>query len=200
MTKTMKKTDNTKGNQNKIILDLCGGTGAWSRSYKEAGYDVRVITLPDYDVRLFELPKEPIYGVLAAPPCTIFCRMRMCQGRPSDEQFRDGLSVVDACLRIIKMANPIFWALENPQGYLHNWLGEPQLKFHPWEYGDAYTKRTWIWGEFNLPEKNPVKPIGSLVGSKRGKPSLAAQEGKSNPERHSITPAGFANAFYKANR
>ena len=31
----------------KIILDLCGGTGSWSRPYKEAGYDVRLITLPE---------------------------------------------------------------------------------------------------------------------------------------------------------
>lgn len=36
----------------KIILDLCGGTGAWSQPYAEAGYDVRVITLPDYDISL----------------------------------------------------------------------------------------------------------------------------------------------------
>lgn len=35
---------------NKIILDLCGGTGSWSKPYKEAGYDVRVITLPEYDL------------------------------------------------------------------------------------------------------------------------------------------------------
>lgn len=27
-------------NSDKIILDLCGGTGSWSRPYKEAGYDV----------------------------------------------------------------------------------------------------------------------------------------------------------------
>ena len=25
-------------NKDKIILDLCGGTGAWSRPYKDAGY------------------------------------------------------------------------------------------------------------------------------------------------------------------
>ena len=52
---------------NRVILDLCGGTGAWSKPYKEAGYDVRVITLPEQDVRLLELP-ENVYGVLAAPP------------------------------------------------------------------------------------------------------------------------------------
>jgi len=33
-------------NSKKIILDLCGGTGAWSEPYADAGYDVRVITLP----------------------------------------------------------------------------------------------------------------------------------------------------------
>lgn len=25
-------------NSGKIILDLCGGTGSWSKPYKEAGY------------------------------------------------------------------------------------------------------------------------------------------------------------------
>ena len=56
-------------NSDKIIFDLCGGTGAWSRPYAEAGYDVRVITLPDYDVRTYK-PPENVYGILAAPPCT----------------------------------------------------------------------------------------------------------------------------------
>lgn len=28
-------------NSKKIILDLCDGTGSWSKPYKEAGYDVR---------------------------------------------------------------------------------------------------------------------------------------------------------------
>lgn len=37
-------------NKDKIILDLCGGTGSWSRPYVEAGYDVRVITLPSHNI------------------------------------------------------------------------------------------------------------------------------------------------------
>ena len=55
----------------KIILDLCGGTGSWSRFYKKAGYDVRNITLPDYDVLEYE-PPENVYGILAAPPVRSF--------------------------------------------------------------------------------------------------------------------------------
>lgn len=53
-------------NKDKIILDLCGGSGSWSRPYKEAGYDVRLITLPEYDVLTYE-PPENVYGILAAP-------------------------------------------------------------------------------------------------------------------------------------
>lgn len=54
-------------NQDKIILDLCGGTGSWSKPYRDAGYDVQVITLPEYDVLTYQSP-ENIYGILAAPP------------------------------------------------------------------------------------------------------------------------------------
>ena len=31
-------------------------------------------------------------------------------------------------------------------------------KFTPFEYGDPYTKGTALWGEFNKPRKNIVKP------------------------------------------
>lgn len=55
----------------KIILDLCGGSGSWSRAYAAAGYDVRNITLPEYNVLDYE-PPENVYGILAAPPCTEF--------------------------------------------------------------------------------------------------------------------------------
>ena len=67
----------------KIILDLCGGTGAWSKPYKDAGYDVRVITLPEYDVRTY-VPPEDVYGVLAAPPCTMFSMARTNAKTPRD--------------------------------------------------------------------------------------------------------------------
>jgi len=186
-------------NTEKIVIDLCGGTGAWSRPYLEAGYDVRNITLPEYDVRLFELPKEKIYGVLAAPPCTYFCRMRMCRGRPTNEQFLEGLSVVDACLRIVTMTSPVFWALENPQGYLHNWLGSPKMKFHPYEFGDAWTKRTWVWGNFNIPLPLftgvlPTEPKEQWIND-------GTNNGLSRGyESNSITPSGFSRAFFEANR
>ena len=67
----------------KIILDLCGGTGSWTRYYPKKDYDVRVITLPDNDVRTYEPPKN-VYGILAAPPCTMFSFARMSAKKPRD--------------------------------------------------------------------------------------------------------------------
>jgi len=104
----------------------------------------------------------------------------------------EGLSVVDACLRIILMAKPKFWALENPVGRLNRWLGKPKMYFNPCDFGDPYTKKTCLWGEFNIPEKTPVEPT---EGSKM---HLLPPSGDRNMLR-SITPKGFAKAFFRAN-
>lgn len=176
----------------KIILDLCGGTGAWSKPYAEAGYDVRNITLPEYDVRTYE-PPDNVYGILAAPPCTYFCRMRMCRGRPTDEQFAEGLAVVDACLRIYWRCRPTFFALENPQGYLKKWLGEPAYTFQPYEFGHRYSKKTYLWGNFTPPFKK-------FTYTPHKKRVICNLTGKNRKEKRSITPSGFAQAFFEANK
>lgn len=73
----------------KIILDLCGGTGSWSLPYREAGYYVIVvdpladdspenlqITVQDFYIcmamGLFDSWLPWIHGILCAPPCTEF--------------------------------------------------------------------------------------------------------------------------------
>lgn len=196
--------------EEKIILDLCGGTGAWSRPYAEAGYDVRIITLPEFDVRLFpsrvskktRLPKEfesiellKVYGILCAPPCTVFSGSGAMHKR-SDEDMIDGVSIVDACIRLVWVLKPVFWALENPVGKLRKWLGPPVMSFHPCDYDDPYKKRTLLWGDFNTNlKKNPVKPVI---------PSPLHQNYGGKSERtkrmRSITPSGFAKAFFEANK
>jgi hypothetical protein len=176
--------------EDRVILDLCGGTGAWSRPYKEAGYNVQVITLPD-DVRLFEHTNA--YGVLAAPPCTVFANSGARWPR-TDDDMRGGLSIVDACIRIISAARPHFWCLENPVGKLRKYLGHPVMLFDPCDYGDPYTKRTCLWGEFNTPKKSPVEPVeGSKMHLNYGGKSERTKEARS------ITPPGFAKAFFEAN-
>ena len=89
-------------NHEKIILDLCGGTGSWSRYYQLAGYDVRNITLPEYDVLTYRAP-ENVYGILAAPPCTEFSVLN-CKAEARERKPDEGLKIVMACLRIMQAA------------------------------------------------------------------------------------------------
>ena len=187
----------------RIVLDLCGGTGSWSKPYREAGYDVRNITLPEYDVRLYT-PPDNVYGILAAPPCTEFSRAKHFHGKGNyQHNFLQGLEIVSACMRIILTSQPKFWALENPIGYLSRWLKDPQFIFDAWEFGGNYQKRTAIWGNFNLPMKSVItKPDGivkfSMLKSREIAPEYFGVFDRQT--RRAITPSGFANAFFDANR
>jgi hypothetical protein len=182
-------------NSDKIILDLCGGTGAWSKPYRDAGYTVHLVTLPDHDVRIYTPPAN-VYGILAAPPCTHFSGSgARWWKQKGDAALLEGLAVVDACLRIIAVCRPVFWALENPVGRLRRYLGAPQLTFNPCDYGDPYTKKTLLWGFFNNPEKNPVEPT---EGSKTWR--MYGGKSERTKELRSITPPDFARAFFQANR
>lgn len=168
--------------RSRIILDLCAGSGSWSAPYEAAGYDVRRVTLPTDDVRLFA-PPESVWGILAAPPCTEFSLAK--NGQPRD--FLTGLEVVGACARVVLAARPQWWALENPTGYLSNWLGMPRAVFEPYEFGDPWTKRTALWGNFTLPKPGPfVEPQGSAMD-------------RATAAERAITPPGFARAFFEAN-
>jgi hypothetical protein len=178
-----------------VILDLCGGSGAWSAPYAKAGYEVILIDpfASSGDVRLTALPTQKVHGILAAPPCTIFARSgARWWPTKGTTALIDGLSVVDACLRLVLMCEPVWWCLENPIGRLRTYLGPPKCYFQPWEFGDPYTKKTALWGNFNLPKKAPVEPT-------EGNKLSNLPEGPNRARLRSITPAGFARAFFEAN-
>ena len=200
----------------KIILDLCGGTGAWSKSYKDAGYDVRVITLPDNDILTFE-PPDNVYGILAAPPCTEFS---IAKDHKLKRDLISGMKLVNACFRIIEKSNPKFWVIENPIGHLSKFIGSPQYTFQPWWFGDPWTKKTALWGTFYYPRQSfyrweDVPKIPELyIRPGRTKPSIAFLHksalglipqlkgftAETDAGFRAITPPGFANAFFKANQ
>lgn len=219
---------------NKIILDLCGGTGSWSKPYRDAGYKVEVITLPTYDVTKVDfgshamefirqdkhymdtlcVPYEDVYGILAAPPCTEFS---LAKGNKSRD-FKKAMEVVEACLKIIwhcrlyAHTNLKFWAIENPRGFLRQFMGNPYFTFEQWEFGDAGIKPTDIWGYFKPPiktisEKPPDLarrfPNGRINGRGMAVPIVPPEYrglGLSREALRAITPKGFAEAFYKANK
>jgi len=190
----------------KIIMDLCSGTGEWSRPYKEAGYEViEVEILRGGDVILQEYEKIEVQGILMAPPCDHFAgsgaRWWKSKG---PEALKSGLAIVDACLRQVILYKPEWWVLENPVGRLVHYLGKPKMYFHPYEYAgyapdpenEAYTKKTCLWGDFNIPVKRPVSPV---QGSKIHKQQFSWDRTPDGFKVRAVTPRGFARAFFEAN-
>lgn len=187
----------------RVILDLCGGTGSWAAPYKEAGYDVRLISLPQ-DVRLYSKPEDQIHGILAAPPCTEFSFAKHYHGKGNySHNFLEGLSISDACLRLVVLCRPVWWAMENPRGYMRRFYGPPVVSFDPWQYGDPYQKKTDLWGSFTVPNPSVlVRPDGlmkfSLLKSRDIRPEVFGKYTRT--ERRAMTPDGFAKAFFEVNQ
>lgn len=203
-------------NKDKIILDLCGGTGAWGKPYVEAGYSVINVTLPEYDVTqwkrdpdiLIPVIEGEIYGILAAPPCTMFSRARTTAKTPRD--YVGAMEVVRACLDIIWTTRSCqnsqlkFWCLENPMGQLRQFLGNPPNHYRGWEYGDDHVKFTDLWGYYRMPTKKFKEPI-KFDQKRYANPvippelkHLKIQEARA--AWRAMTPPGFAKAFMEANK
>jgi hypothetical protein len=184
----------------KTILSLCDYSGNWPYFYREAGYNVVCIDIKrGKDVRLLEKEYDRVHGILAAPDCTKFANSG-ARWKRREAEIKEALALVDACLRAVVVYRPKFWALENPIGKLSSYLGEPVFRFNPCDFGDPYTKRTCLWGDFVIPQPlfvtpQGVKPInGSMMWSKFGGKSERTKEARS------ITPLGFARAFFEANQ
>jgi len=217
-------------NKEKIVLDLCGGCGNWGKPYEEAGYTYCNITLPEYDVRTYN-PPDNVWGILAAPPCTEFSRARQKNRHMLEAPKRDleaGMKLVNHCLRIITIAHPHWWALENPVGLLRRFLGKPAFTLHPWQYGDPWTKHTDLWGNYKIPpilfptQESCLDNLGvsvhdylrqkgispsirpnKLLPSKADLDKTTFKYTGMKEERSAFraeTPMGFARAFFEANQ
>lgn len=205
----------TGKNNGKVVLSLFDSSGVISKPWAEAGYDVYRLDLDEeslvaanvdiaevtaefYTEELLEQVGE-VDVVLAQPPCTDFAcsGARWFKDKDADGRTQKSIELVEQTLRTIEFLRPKMWAIENPIGRIKKLtdLPEARMVFDPFMYGDPYTKRTQLWGEFNadLPEA-VVKPS---QGSKAHK--LRGDNPKQKKER-SLTPEGFAYSFYMANR
>ena len=188
----------------KIILSLFDYSGNWPKYYREAGYEVYSLDIKngfdilELDVYNDIIPLGKIHGILAAPPCTDFAGSgaQYWKQKDLDGRTAKSLELIDKVLEIVDKTNPIWWALENPVGRLQKLrpqLGNPWY-FQPHWFGDTYTKKTGLWGKFNkdLP-RNDVKPDPNNWIMKLGGKSERTKE------LRSMTPLGFAKAFFLAN-
>lgn len=191
-------------NSDKIILHLCAKEGSDSKPYRDAGYDVRIIG-EEIGVEYY-VPPPNVYGIIANPPCTHFSVARTNAKTPRDLQ--EGMRLVKECLRVIwkcqyktewngDWSMPLkFWSLENPAtGFLSWFLGKPVFVYSQQEYGGPLTKKSALWGHFNLP-KRPILftqlPPFTTVGQK-------GERGSHDMQIRSKCPINFAKAFFEAN-
>jgi hypothetical protein len=110
------------------------------------------------------------------------------------------MACVNACMRIIAQVSPRWWALENPAGLLSRYLGTPRDAWEPCDFGDPWTKRTAIWGEYSIPKRGPyVQPLGGGPLCRVCDPERRRTTWCNNAGHRAVTPPGFARAFFAAN-
>ena len=203
----------------KIILHLCADIGSDSRFYQlDDNYEVIMIG-EKIGVENY-IPPENVYGVIANPVCTEFST---ATGFHKINDLEKGMKMVNDCIRIIDCCKPAFWAIENPaNGRLKDFLGKPLMTYQPWQYGSPWTKRTALWGNFNIPKphyrdwEEVTKNENLYVRPNRPKPSLAflhksaidlipefewaKKHIKTDADFRSLCSQGFAKAFFNANK
>jgi hypothetical protein len=198
-----------------IIISLFDFSGHWCKPYIAAGYEVLQIDIKSgTDILKWNystIDRNKVFGILAAPPCTHFTKASSLHWFDYDITGKTARSLllIQTTLQIIKYFKPIFWALENPPGRLSK-IYPPiakykLLRFEPWQYGDPFYKQTELYGEFNpWLIQSPTKPIYKITDG-RYSPTIMdyykkIYPGQSKASYRSITPPGFANAFYQANK
>jgi len=203
------------------ILSLCDASGVWSQPYVAAGYEVTRVDLVykpgkkriaenlwhvGCDLLKTDFSGKKFYAILAAPPCCCFCRpgARWWVRMDASGETARAVAVFRKCLEIAKQAKA-WWALENPPGRhqrLIPELGRPNFQYQPWEYGDDWTKQTYIWGTAVKPPVPPsaLRPLPLTYrtpnGHTQGRISRMSSSWKSAREQ---TPQGFARAFFLSN-
>lgn len=209
----------------RILLSLCDYSGVWSLPFAQNGWKVIQVDtgfsseyhssasgMVEYvraDVTrirnghiLSALELRPD-AVLAAPPCTCFCRpgARWWKQMDAEGKTERDIEVFRACLNICRTAK-LWWALENPPGRhrkLIPELGDPAWQFRPYEYGDPWDKQTYIWGTAVKPEpRNQVEPPKTIRTPNGHTQGTIARMSSSWKREREKTPPGFAQAFCEA--
>lgn len=189
----------------KRLLALFEITGIGSRPYREAGWDVVQVDIQagidilEWDYRQY----APDYftGIIAFPPCTAYAVSGAHSWGKKDASGETDYfdSLTRKALEIVEYFRPglQFWFFENPVGRIAKRVPELAkyrlLSFNPCEFGDPYTKKTVLYGEFNpFLVRHHVPPT---QGSKMHK----IPPGPNRANLRSATPEGFAKAFFEAN-
>lgn len=201
----------------RLIISIYDFTGNWVQDYIKAGYPVMlwdkivegdILEGLSWLIQQIEETGLKVYGLFAACPCTDFAVSgarwfrEKDTSKPGFEPFESStelhVALVLIVLHLVELLKPEFWVIENPVGRIEALVPEikpfRKMSFNPCDYGDPYTKKTVLWGEFNHHLiRTPVMPLyGSLMHN--------IPPGPDRAKIRSTTPRGFSKAFFNANR
>jgi len=199
-------------------LHLCADLGSDTKYYQiDPEYEV-IMVGELIGVENFTPPKN-VHGIIANPVCTEFSTAK---GFHKENDIEKGMFLVRHCQRIIAVAKPKWWVMENPaNGKLQDVIGKPKAVYQPWQYGSPWTKKTALWGNFIMPEPiyknwNDCPKLDLYIKPGRSKPGLdclhksavdlipemqwAKDRIKCDADIRSMCSDGFAKAFYLANK
>jgi len=203
--------------QRPVAVSLCDCSTVMLKFWARAGFDTYSVDLANKvrrdrllkdgsrrtfgDVRTWAPPPDArrrVVFVAAFPPCT---HVTVTGARDFKKKgtglLRDALELFSACITHAEWSGAPFM-VENPTGVLSTHVAPPDHKFHPWHYGDMWTKGTCIWAGngFIMPEPwlDPeVAPEGL-----RSKIHDLPDSSWRRAEREK-TPEGFAIAVFLSN-
>ena len=130
------------------VFSGCTEYGSEVQAFKDRGHNVITLGMLGnvdivQDIRDFHTINHYDFMTFH-PPCTEFSkanwRLGKCKERTPD------MSIVKACFRIVQEAKPTYWMIENPQGCLRHFIGQPQYCIKYGDYGHYCQKPTDLWG------------------------------------------------------
>lgn len=193
-----------------IVVSCFDYTGNMVKPWADAGYICYCVDLRHKPGEYFEnnivwvggdvMKWEPPRTVEIAfffPPCTdiALSGARWFRGK-SLPKLIEALQLFQRCIEIAELSGAPYM-IENPASMVSTYYRKPDCKFQPWQYGEDYSKETWLWigGGFRMPKPSvhfkpeSVKPKIHLMT-----PS------KDRGYKRSETPIKFAQAVYEANK
>jgi hypothetical protein len=190
-----------------LMLSCFDKSGIMAKPWAEAGYLCYCVDLQHpkgqtkegniikvgADMHTWIPPRGKIMFAAFFPPCT---HLAVSGAKWFKEKglhlLCDAIALFARCIDITDTLD-CPWMIENPVSTISSYWRKPDYMFHPWHYGDPYTKKTCLWAGngFVMPEAIPVFPT---EGSKmhRLPPS------RDRSDQRSLTPAGFAQAVFNA--
>lgn len=200
------------------MISLCDESGIMCEPWAEAGYTCYAVDLQHAvrsdrvknfegggkivfqfgDARFWTPPEGcRIIFVACFPVCT---NIAVSGARDFEKKglplMCDGLLLFNSCYQVASWSGAPF-CVENPVGIIPTHFRKPDHYFHPWFYGDNYTKKTCLWtgNGFKMPEAQYIsQPDGCT------QKIWLMSPGADRQRQRSETPKGFAISIFNSNR